>query len=237
VPLALEWVSRPESAFKGGEEPPQDQVLLLGHTALSGSDGGYRFEGLPSGFYQVLTGYRRDDGWLRVDGPSLPDGLVRPRVTIPDSGQVELGPIAAAPAVVPILPISGTVVGPQPDFEWQEWPLIGTRWATGYRLVIAPAGAISSNEWTVFAPITGTRMEWPSPDTRLRVGRYAWRIELIGGLAQGLSVFESWAEFEVPEPESGISGPPPSDPPNLRLSTDRLVTPPGAGASGSLDGR
>lgn len=234
IPITVDWISRPEFTAKAGDAPPERQVLVPGRSTLSQLDGSYLLEGLPAGFYQITVGYKLDDGWLRIDSQNLPEGLVRPRIQINEGESARLGDVASAPAIRPLTPIPDALVGPQPDFSWEAWSFLGSQWATGYRIVIAPFGTPDDSQWLTLAPIPGEELAWPDPDTFLPPGRHAWRVDVIGGLAGegGFMLFESWAHFEVPLPESTLLRPDPADPRILRELTNPTVTLPAAGASG-----
>lgn len=125
--VAVEW-RRGENAypkapdaghtFDGGVQP---NLMLPGLVGVSDADGRFRIEGIPVGGLVLDPSYPRDDGWVGQQGV-----VVEVTEALPE---VDAGTIFVAPALTPLHPLDGDVVGPEFEFRWD--PVEG---ATFYRL-------------------------------------------------------------------------------------------------------
>jgi len=142
--------------------------IVPGHTAVSGSDGSFRIEGLTPGTYALVPAYPIGDGYVGdlapFWGPSKV--IVYPGITA-DAGDVPI--IRAIEAVSP--PEGGLVGSRTPRFEWgavEGAQFYELQYSTHY--VMGPP----------IGPVTGTHWDVPSEDPLPPGTHVRWMVTAFG---------------------------------------------------------
>ena len=91
----------------GSDRSARTHAILQGQVVTSDADGFFEFTRLPAGDFEIMAGYRRDDGWLRADFQDGHPVFVRPRASSTVAADVVIEPIPVAPASRPLAPAVG----------------------------------------------------------------------------------------------------------------------------------
>lgn len=115
-----------------GGEPGKSEGPVLGKAVRTDSKGGYRFDGLPAGFYTVEAAYLPGDGFVDPHKSGS-------QVSLAEGQSVHLDPVNLLLAMEPVFPPPRSHFTSKPlRFEWTAHPL-----ADNYKL------------WTTFGHIFG----------------------------------------------------------------------------------